>query len=106
MIIVNKDNFCLGCYKYKDLHYWCIECNVKQLQQEFSNWTSRNEFVDKFIQEIQLNDQNKHQILEWISYNSFINIKYLDKGGFSTVYEATWLDGPIEKWSYEKKKMD
>jgi hypothetical protein len=29
---------------------------------------------------------------KWIPYNRLINIKYLDKGGFSTIYKAIWLD--------------
>ena len=34
--------------------------------------------------------------------NRLANVEYLDKGGFSTVYKAFWLDGPIEAWDYEK----
>jgi len=30
-----------------------------QFQQDFSNWTSGNEFINKFIQESQLNAQNE-----------------------------------------------
>ena len=43
--------------------------------------------------------------MEWIPYNRLENIKYLDKGGFSTIYEAIWLDGPIKKWDYEEKEL-
>ncbi len=57
-------------------------------QQNFDKWTSENEFIDKFIQETQLNAKYIDQILEWIPYNNFKNIKYLDKGGFGTIYEA------------------
>ncbi|GBB83326.1 hypothetical protein RclHR1_10050009 [Rhizophagus clarus] len=38
--------------------------------------------VDKFIEE---------KRLKWIPYNQFKNVKYLDKGGFSTIYKAIWL---------------
>ena len=72
-------------------------------QQNFDKWSSKNEFIDKFIQETQLSANYKNQILEWIPYNQFKNIKYLDKGGFSTIYEAIWLDGPIEKWDDNEK---
>jgi len=58
------------------------------LKQEFSNWTSGNEFIDKFIQKSQLNVQSENQILEWISYNRFKNIEYFDKEGFSSIYKA------------------
>ncbi len=70
--------------------------NKDWFQQDFSNWTSGNEFIDKFIQESQLNAQNEYQILEWIPYNRFKNIEYHDKGGFGTIYKAIWLDGPIK----------
>ena len=62
------------------------------LQQNFFNWISGNEFIDKFIQESQLNAEFNDEILEWIPYNKFKNIEYLDKGGFSVVYKAIWLD--------------
>ncbi len=67
-------------------------------QQNFDKWTSKNEFIDKFIQETQLNAEYVDQILEWIPYNQFANIKYLDEGGFSIIYKATWLNSPINKW--------
>ena len=67
------------------------------------NWISGNDFIDKFIQESQLNAQNKSQVLEWIPYNKFKNIEYFDKGGFSIIYKAIWLDGPIYFWSENEK---
>ena len=30
--------------------------------------------------------------MKWIPYNRFKDIEYLDKGGFSTIYKAIWLD--------------
>ena len=79
-------------------------------QQDFFNWTSGNKFIDKFIQESQLNAKSFNQILEWIPYNKFKSIEYLDEGGFSIVYKAIWLDGPIEykennKWKRSKNKI-
>jgi len=86
------------------IFHWCKECNAKRFQQDFSNWTSGNEFIDKFIQEVQLNAINSEYVIEWIPYNRFKNVKYLNKGEFSTVYKAIWLDGPIQKWSYNDRK--
>ena len=79
-----------------------IDC--EHLKQNFDKWTSGNEFIDRFIQEAQLNTKYKDQILEWIPYNRLESVKYLDKGGFSTIYEAIWLDGPIETWDHDEKK--
>ena len=75
------------------------------MQQNFNKWTSGNEFINEFIQETQLNIKYLKQILEWIPYNKLKDIKYLDKGGFSTIYEAMWLDGPIEKWNNGEQKL-
>ena len=72
-------------------------------QQNFNKWTSENEFINKFIQKSQLDTQYTNQRLEWISYNQFKNIKFLDRGGFSIIYEAIWLDGSIDRWDNDKK---
>src|SRR4051794_36464802 len=78
------------------VYQWCKHCIAKRFQQDFHKWTSGNKFVDKFIQESQLNATWNNDVLEWIPYNRLANVKYLDKGEFSTVYRAIWLDGPIQ----------
>ena len=85
---------------------WCNHCNAKRFQQDFPNWTSGNNYIDNFIQETQLNARNRWEVLEWIPYNRLTNIKYLAKGGFSTVYYAIWLDGWIYDWDYDKKQWN
>ena len=45
-------------------------------------------------------------MLEWIPYNKFKDIKYLDKGGFSTIYKAIWLDGPFRNWNENENKLE
>ncbi len=89
------DEKCSDCNKLS----WCKKCNAKRFQQNFSNWTSENEFIDKFIQTTQLNAKDCSDVLEWIPYNRLVNIS---KGEFSTVYKAIWLDGPII-WYNERK---
>ena len=51
---------------------------------------SGNEFIDKFVKETQIKASKKK--LKWIPYDRFKNIEYLDKGGFSIIYKAIWLD--------------
>ena len=51
---------------------------------------SGNEFIDKFINETQKKPSKKQ--LTWIPYDRFKNIEYLDKGGFSIIYKAIWLN--------------
>ena len=96
---------CPECNKPNTGYYrWCNQCNAKRFQQDFPNWTSGNKYIDNFIQESQLNAQYSFHTLEWIPYNRLTNIKYLAKGGFSTVYNAIWLDGCILHWGYNKKQ--
>ncbi|GBB85507.1 hypothetical protein RclHR1_01200021 [Rhizophagus clarus] len=44
---------------------------------------SGNAVLDQFI-------LNKR--LKWIPYDRLTNVEYLNKGGFGTIYKATWLD--------------
>ncbi|GBB87509.1 hypothetical protein RclHR1_00140013 [Rhizophagus clarus] len=79
---------------------WCQPCIRNHLKQNFKSWTSGNNEVDKFIRETQLKAKNRHQILEWIEYDKFEDIKYLAKGGFGTTYKAIWKDDPFWEKNY------
>ncbi|GBC35510.2 kinase-like domain-containing protein [Rhizophagus irregularis DAOM 181602=DAOM 197198] len=83
---------------------WCRPCNANHFQQNFKNWASGNEVVDEFIKKTQLEANNNIEFLEWIEYARFKNIKYLGKGGFSTIYKAFWKDGYIRCWDSENNK--
>ena len=81
--------------------YWCRIC---MFQQNFKNWTSGNHDVDEFIQKAQLKAKNEYQVLEWIEYDRFENVKYLAKGGFGTTYKAIWKDGYLDYWDTENNQ--
>jgi hypothetical protein len=78
-------------------------CHAKLYRQNFKNWTSGNNDIDKLIQVTQLSEHNVivvQKSLEWIvPYDGFYNIEYNTKGGFGKVYKANWIDGPIERWN-------
>jgi hypothetical protein len=94
--IKDFDGICEVCNRFKKGFYWC-NCHF---QQNFKNWTSGNSVVDEFIQEAQLKAGKNYEILEWIKYDKFEDIKYLAKGGFGIVFKAIWKDGFILHWSY------
>ena len=82
-------------------------CDAIHYQQNFDNWTSGNNDIDKFIQKTQLLAHDSYRVLEWVSCDRFYNIKYIAKGGFGKVYRANLIDGPIHKWDeneYWKRK--
>ncbi|EXX79436.1 Cmk2p [Rhizophagus irregularis DAOM 197198w] len=90
--------FCDKCsIKYIDAKYkWCKSCQINHLKENFTNWTSDNEQIDKLIQEMQLKiNDYKDIIFEWIPYDQFNEIKEIGKGGFAKVYSARWKDGPL-----------
>jgi hypothetical protein len=73
------------------------ECNAKRFKQNFKNWTSGNNHIDKFIQSTQLSDHNhdRCKALEWIPYDRFYDIKYIAEDKFNKMYRANWIDGCI-----------
>ncbi|CAB4421446.1 unnamed protein product [Rhizophagus irregularis] len=60
---------------------------------------SGNKVIDDFIRYTQSNyaiiEGGK---MEFIPYDQFINIEFIAEGGFSKIYKATWVDGPINNW--------
>ncbi len=78
------------------LFKWCRPCQIKDLKENFINWTSGNDKIDDFIQEKQLNINNpQNTIFEWIPYNQFFVIEEIYKDDFFTIYSAKWKNGPL-----------
>jgi hypothetical protein len=86
--------------KYKPLTKYNI---LEYLENNFKIWTSGNENIDNFIQEMQLKfNYYPNAMLEWIPYNQFNEVKEMGKNGLITVYSAIWKDGPLcYSWDYE-----
>ncbi|GBC08960.1 hypothetical protein RclHR1_08500005 [Rhizophagus clarus] len=107
-IVILQNNYCKDCGKaYTSINNkWCNPCQVNNLKQNFANWTSKNEKIDGLIQEMQLNIEHRYDniIAEWIPYDTFKNIKEINKNDFAKFYSAIWKDGPL-CYSYDKGKL-
>src|SRR5437016_2546512 len=95
--MVIEDEYCEKCGKeYTNIikkYKWCQPCQINYLKK---NFTSGNEKIDNFIQEMQLKiDEYSDIIFEWIPYNQFNKIKEIGKG-------AIWKDGPLYYSNYNK----
>ncbi|CAB5337919.1 Bck1p [Rhizophagus irregularis DAOM 197198w] len=78
------------------IYKWRRPYRINYIKKNFKIWTSGNKKIDDFIQNVQLkiniwNDT----VFEWIPYNKFDDIKEIGKSGYSSVYSATWKDGPL-----------
>ncbi|RIA86277.1 kinase-like domain-containing protein [Glomus cerebriforme] len=56
---------------------------------------SGNKIIDDFIGYTQMNYISRRGKLEFVPYDQFKNIEFIAEGGFSKIYKATWVDGPI-----------
>jgi len=61
------------------------------------SWTSSgNKKLDEIIRSTQIGAKgfDSHYYIEWIPYDDLKNIKKIGEGGFATVYQGQWLNGP------------
>ncbi|CAB5369465.1 unnamed protein product [Rhizophagus irregularis] len=100
----NNEKYCIRCNNmYANANYkWCKKCQINYLKKNFINWSSGNEKIDNFIQEMQLKISNLEDIIfEWIPYYNILDIEEVDKDDFSTIYLAKLEDGPLY-WNYNE----
>src|SRR4051812_1258404 len=92
-----------------EYYYEKFSANSYQLNglKNSTDWTSGNEKIDNFIQEINF---RYGIVFEWISYNQLNNIEEIGKSGFDTIYSAIWKKGPLTYTDYHnmewKRKSD
>ncbi|RHZ85091.1 hypothetical protein Glove_71g126 [Diversispora epigaea] len=102
---MSSDEICPECNQEWNIYFkWCKPCNLKHFQNDFNNWTSGNDKIDKFIQDVQLNANGNWDVIEWIPYDRFKDVKQIGKGGFGTIYYARWIDGYIKEWDIENQQ--
>ncbi|CAG8508789.1 12274_t:CDS:10 [Acaulospora colombiana] len=97
------DQICQSCHSSKS-DEWCPSCDPQYFIDRFSDWTSGNPDVDRFIRATQRNATSRFNFLEWIPYTSLKDVKYIGKGGFGKISSAIWIDGPRSKWMCETGK--
>ncbi|UZO02907.1 uncharacterized protein OCT59_021385 [Rhizophagus irregularis] len=86
---------CIHCGHTRSERNWCQNCAKKYFINNISKWTSGHEVIDNLIKEFQFKAKNEFECIEWIPFNEFDIIKEIGKGGFGTVYSATWKSGPL-----------
>jgi hypothetical protein len=98
--MVLSNSYCKECNEiYTNKFYkWCKLCYTNNLKKNFANWTSKNEKIDEFIQEMQLKIESYYDIIvEWIPYNQFKNITKISKNDSVIIYSAIWINGLLQQ---------
>jgi hypothetical protein len=93
---------CNECNKRKS-HLDGICRNCYKMKARFK--PSGNKIIDDFIRHTQINLIKRQGKMEFVPYNQFKNIEFIAEGGFSKIYKATWVDGPIEQRSFNRKNI-
>ncbi|EXX60967.1 Cdc15p [Rhizophagus irregularis DAOM 197198w] len=103
---------CLNCGRFLTGLYWCQNCGKKYFTDNFSKWTSGNDYIDELIRDTQKNAMDTTDYIEWIPYSELEIMKQIGEGGFGTVYFTIWKGGgpltmirrKIERlWQFEEK---
>ncbi|RHZ79199.1 hypothetical protein Glove_151g90 [Diversispora epigaea] len=103
---MSSRKICPECNQKDTSWNWCKPCNSKHFQNNFNDWTSENDKIDKFIQHAQLNANDNLEVIEWIPYDRFKDVKQIGRGGFGTIHYARWIDGYIEEWDIENQQWE
>ena len=85
----------------------CSECNRKRqifdesYQVCFNCYKAKsfkpigNKVIDDFIRYTLISGKKLTGKMEFVPYDRFENVEFIAEGGFSKIYKATWIDGPI-----------
>lgn len=85
-----KNEKCPNCQNYNTYYNWCFDCEPDLTIQK---WTSKNRKIDSFLKRFQIEIEYYSGMIEWIPFDRLKNIVIIGRGGFSTVFKATWSDG-------------
>ena len=99
--VVNKSKYkkkkCIECNKRRktsnENHQICHICYA--IKTNYSSKQSGNKTIDDFIRYTQIHYAKAEGRMEFVPYDQFKDIKFIAEGGFSKIYKAAWIDGPV-----------
>ncbi|RHZ79193.1 hypothetical protein Glove_151g16 [Diversispora epigaea] len=99
-IEICKKNFqdfsrCHNCGNLNIRKNVCKDCKGLELKYMIIFSGDDNIIANAIVQTTELNENtNELEIWRWIDYSKLRDIRYLDKGGFGTIWKAEWTDMP------------
>ncbi|PKC08316.1 hypothetical protein RhiirA5_417071 [Rhizophagus irregularis] len=98
MPLYKKCNECNRKRKVKN-HNICHICYeiIKTKLPKQSGYKVIDDFI-RYTQSNYVTTDKGDKGMEFVSYDQFKSIEFIAEGGFSKIYKATWVDGPINNW--------
>ncbi|PKY25701.1 hypothetical protein RhiirB3_440750 [Rhizophagus irregularis] len=93
-----NQNLCIKCQFLSYFFNWCKRCKLCHFQLNYGKLLSENKDIDVILKGNYCKSNKMSEFIEWIPYSSFIDISYINQGGFSKVYSALWLNNNIYEW--------
>ena len=84
---------------YDESHQVCHVCYKAKTVYK----SSGNKVIDDFIRHTLINGDKLAGRMEFVPYDRFKDVEFIAEGGFSKIYKATWIDGPIKNWNKKKQ---
>jgi hypothetical protein len=76
-------------------------CHVCYRIKKYDVKQSGNKVIDDFIRNTQIRLVKNAGKMEFVPYDQFKDIEFIAQGGFSKVYKATWINGPVCGWNFK-----
>ncbi|PKY49187.1 kinase-like protein [Rhizophagus irregularis] len=97
----NISHFSYSYCKFKISFFnWCKSCKLNHFRFNYGEFPSGNDEIDNILKDNYCESNKISELIEWIPYNLFIDISYINQGGFSKVYSALWLNNNIYEWDH------
>ena len=100
-VLKNSQLLCSDCQSKKSLFSdWCDNCKINHFNSNYSDLPTENHVLNTILKDNYCKSNKISEFIEWIPYTSFVDITFIDQGGFSKVYSALWLNNNIYEWDH------
>ncbi|GBC09842.1 hypothetical protein RclHR1_09150013 [Rhizophagus clarus] len=94
---------CSDCQSKRSTFFkWCDKCKITHFNCNYSKLPTVNNDINFILKDNYCKSNKISEFIEWIPYDSFVDITYINQGGFSKVYSALWLNSHIYEWDLIK----
>ena len=86
---------CAKCQFLPDFFDWCKRCKLNHFRLNYGEFPSGNNEIDDILKDNYCKSKSSEEMIEWIPYNQFYDIKEMGKDNFSTLYSAIWMNDSL-----------